>query len=54
MMKCLRGYGIGNKNTERIVQIGEDPRYRLCISVLTGINVLYVLNKFSNIIGLQI
>ena len=43
----------GNKNAERIVQIGEDSRYRLCISVLTGINVLYVLNKFTDIIGLQ-
>ena len=43
----------GDKNAERIVQIGEDSRYRLCISVLTGINVLYVLNKFTDIIGLQ-
>ena len=37
---------------EKIVQVGEHPQYQLCISILTGINTLYVLNKFSREVGL--
>lgn len=38
---------------EKIVQVGEHPQYQLCISILTGINTLYVLNKFSREVGLS-
>lgn len=31
----------------RIVQIGQTAEYRMCVSVLTGINVLYVSRKLE-------
>ena len=43
------GDGIAGK----IVQAGEHPEYELCISLLTGVNALYVLNKFSREVGLS-
>ena len=30
-----------------IVQIGQDPKFALCISILTAINVLYLARKFA-------
>lgn len=44
---------MGDGIAEKIVQAGEHPEYELCISLLTGINALYVLNKFSSEVGLS-
>lgn len=32
---------------EKIVIAGNSPYYRICISVLTGINTLYIIRKFN-------
>lgn len=38
---------------EKIVQAGDSSEYQMCISILTGINALYVLKKFSRDVGLS-
>lgn len=38
---------MGDCLAEKIVQIGQTAQYRMCISVLTGINVLYISRKLK-------
>lgn len=38
---------IGDGVAARIVQLGQLPEYRMCVSALTGINVLYVARKLA-------
>ena len=33
---------MGDGQAKTIVQIGQDPKFALCISILTAINVLYL------------
>ena len=44
---------MGDGVAEKVMQVGEHPQYQLCISVLTGVNAIYVLSKFSNIVSLS-
>ena len=44
---------MGDGVAEKGMQVGEHPQYQLCISVLTGVNAIYVLSKFSNIVSLS-
>lgn len=38
---------MGDGLATKIVQIGRDSRYRMCISMLTAINVLYIAKKIA-------
>ena len=38
---------MGDGQAKTIVQIGQDPKFALCISILTAINVLYLARKFA-------
>ena len=35
---------MGDGVAEKVMQVGEHPHYQLCISVLTGVNAIYVLS----------
>ena len=38
---------MGDNNAETIVQIGQNPQFDLCISLLSAVNVLYVTHKYA-------
>lgn len=38
---------MGDNNAKTIVASGQDPKFELCISILTAVNVLYVLSKYA-------
>ena len=38
---------MGDGQAKTIVQIGQNPKFALCISILTAINVLYLARKFA-------
>ncbi|MGN0191474.1 MAG: type II toxin-antitoxin system VapC family toxin [Candidatus Cryptobacteroides sp.] len=38
---------MGDGQAKTIVQIGQDPKFELCISMLTAVNVLYFSKKYA-------
>ncbi|MGN0190457.1 MAG: type II toxin-antitoxin system VapC family toxin, partial [Candidatus Cryptobacteroides sp.] len=44
---------MGDGVAEKVMQVGECSQYQLCISILTGVNVVYVLSKFGNMVKLS-
>ena len=44
---------MGDGIAEKVVHIGDFSQYELCISILTGVNTLYILNKFSKIVEME-
>lgn len=34
-------------NAKTIVQVGRNPKYKLCISILTAVNVLYISRRYA-------
>lgn len=43
----------GNDIAERTLQCCESGLYRACVSVLTGVNTLYITRKFSRKVSMQ-
>ena len=44
---------MGDGVAEKVMQVGENSQYQLCISILTGVNVIYVLSKFGHIVNMS-
>jgi len=39
---------MGDGIAEKIIQVGQDPHFELCISFLTAVNVMYLIGKRCN------